>query len=113
MKKILALLLVAVMCLSFVACNSNSDSNSDVEKAEKDIVGEWVCVTGSPTYIFNEDGTGSYYDRPMRWKYDSELSMYIICETTGGSTHCTTAIQIDENGEQYIYGAAKAYRVEK
>ncbi len=55
MKKFIALLLVAVMALSLVACGAPKDETPKV-KAE-DIVGTWVM--GNMKQVFNADGTGT------------------------------------------------------
>ena len=114
MKKIIALLLVAVMCFALVACNNNSDSNSDVEKAKAEILGEWkTSELGGVSFTFNEDGTGTYSDKPMKWKFDEELTSYIICESSG-QMMCVTNIEADENGNQYFkLIGVKIYRVDK
>ena len=55
MKRIIALLLVAVLALSLMACGAPKDDTPKV-KAE-DIVGTWVM--GNMKQIFNADGTGT------------------------------------------------------
>lgn len=55
MKRIIALLLIAVLCLSLVACGGGSQ-NDDADK-EMQIVGTWKM--GNMTHIFNEDHTGT------------------------------------------------------
>ena len=55
MKRIIALLLVAVLALSLMACGAPKDESPKV-KAE-DIVGTWVM--GNMKQIFNADGTGT------------------------------------------------------
>ena len=59
MKRIIALLLVAVLALSLMACGAPKDDTPKV-KAE-DIVGTWVM--GNMKQIFNADGTGTLSDR--------------------------------------------------
>ena len=67
MKKIIALLLVAVMCLSFVACGNtevNDASTNDNSKEKNEIVGTWSpsndSVLAGYTIVFNEEGGPSY-----------------------------------------------------
>ena len=45
MKKILALLLAAVMCLSLAACGGNGtkEDNTTASNINPDYVGEWKC----------------------------------------------------------------------
>lgn len=74
MKKILALLLIVVMCLAVVSCNSGNNPN-------KDILGEWVSVDEEGEYVkFFEDGTGEFKDDGMmfdfEWEYDAENKNY-------------------------------------
>ena len=74
MKKILALLLIVVMCLAVVSCNSGNNPN-------KDILGEWVSVDEEGEYVkFFEDGTGEFKADGMmfdfEWEYDTENKNY-------------------------------------
>ena len=106
MKKIIALLLVAVMCFAIAACGG--------ESAKKEIIGTWETTEmGGISFTFNEDGTGTYSDKPMKWKYDNELSSYIICEASG-QMMCVTNIETDESGNQYFkLIGVKIYRTDK
>lgn len=65
MKKIIALVLVMLMCLSFAACGGESLSKEESPKltAESEIIGKWQYYTGFTTwnFIFNEDMTCSYW----------------------------------------------------
>ena len=77
MKKVLSLILVLVLCLSIVACGNSKT------KAEKAIVGTWVCEEEEELKIvFNEDKTGILTDdgqeHDITWKYDAELECYIF-----------------------------------
>ena len=72
MKKLLVILLVAVMCLSCVACAGSKAS------ANKAIIGQWKTLNGDIT-TFNEDGTGTApYGGVFSWKYDSETEWYMM-----------------------------------
>ena len=95
MKKIIAVFLAVVMCLSFVACGNNADkenTGNNIEtnntqlsekkaEAEKAILGSWESNNG---YIitFNEDNIGYYKqgdnNRELRWKYDDEYKCYLF-----------------------------------
>ena len=96
MKKIIALLLLAVMCFSLVACGN---------KAEKEIVGTWKpseeSILANYTFVFNEDGTGTVNDGEMTWKYDDSLSCYIIASSYG-ELYCICDIMTEENGTCYF-----------
>ena len=100
------------MCLSFVACNSGN--NSDNESAKKGIIGKWETTEmGGIVISFDEDGTGTMNEKPMKWKYDEELSSYIICHSNG-TMRCVNSIETDENGNPYFkWSGIKIYRTDK
>ena len=102
MKKLIALLLVAVMCLSFVACGGSGS-------AKKEIVGEWKCPESGYSITFNEDGTGiDPDDGDLTWKYDSELSCYSAHIGSYGMT-LSVSIKTTEDGLRYINIAGEKY----
>ena len=90
MKKIIALLLVAAMCLAVVGCDSGSNSQNHNDNAStensgnntnKDILGEWISFDEEDEYVkFFEDGTGELKDDGMmfdfEWEYDTENKNY-------------------------------------
>ena len=104
MKKIITLLLVAVMCLSFVACNSKSN-DGDTESARKEILGTWTTSSDGTladyTVVFKEDGTGTINKKEIKWKYDNELSCYIVV-TASGEMWPIFEISTDDNGARYF-----------
>ncbi len=77
MKKIIALLLAIVVCLSLCACGSSSKT------AKIDILGEWVWVGDkSNTITFNEDGTCQYSSgHNAKYSVDYDLSIITIHDT--------------------------------
>ncbi len=92
MKKIIALLLVAVMCLSFVACGNNEDKDSTenitkkpIDKHIQAIVGTWKSTSIYP-FTFNEDKTGTFYhggeNKDFTWTYNEELKCYDVASST-------------------------------
>ena len=42
------------------------------------IVGEWKAFEGNQSILFVEDGTGKWNDQSFTWKYDTDLSCYIV-----------------------------------
>ncbi|MBR7150988.1 MAG: hypothetical protein IKD02_01400 [Clostridia bacterium] len=98
--------MVAIMCLSFVACSNCN--NSDNERAKKEIIGTWEATESGGmlsgiSLTFNEDGTGTYDDHSITWKYDSEVSCYILCVADTGSVMCIpNNFETDESGNQYF-----------
>ena len=70
MKKILVLLLVAVICLSFAACGGSKENK---------IVGKWKIDDGPWTIKFNKDGTGEDPDgESLTWEYNSKTEKYDV-----------------------------------
>jgi hypothetical protein len=139
MKKILALLLVALMCFPLVACGNdkeiealneriekleaqldNQNSNNDSPNANANIIGTWERslsdVNITINIVFNEDGTGTCQvggsNASMKWKYSNELESYVLC-LSNGSMGCVSNIETDENGKQYFnYSGYKIYRID-
>lgn len=72
MKKLLALLLAAVMCLSLVACGGGDNAI-----AENAIVGEWKAADGD-ILEFNNDGTGTRSGSEFQWTYNKEANLYTM-----------------------------------
>ena len=65
MKKIIALLLVAIMCLSFVSCGNNAEKENTGNNAETNntqvyknqaIIGEWNATSINATAFFMKMG---------------------------------------------------------
>ena len=112
MKKIFALLLVAILCFSLASCGN---------KAEKEIVGEWKCenfFSRVAVAEFYKDGTGTLTNfsssdttEDFTWKYDKDLSSYTIVLESGEVVN--TPIKTDDNGARYIKILGKFYSVEK
>ncbi len=90
MKKIIALLLVAVMCLAIVGCNSgsnsqnpnnNANSESGGNNPNKDILGEWYSVDFEGMCVkFSDNNTGECSEGShifdFEWEYDKENENY-------------------------------------
>ena len=134
MKKIIALLLVAVMCLSFVACGNNAEkentgnnaetNNTQVSnekaEAEKTILGTWERDgdNGNVTITFNADHTCELVypnmQIPYNWKYDVELDCYIITLSTHREdvfSSVNSCIIVNENNSSYLsYNREQYYR---
>lgn len=117
MKKILALLLVMIMCLAAVGCNGT--------KAYRDILGEWICIDEEGEYItFAKDGTGeTQYDSSVfefTWEYDAEHNEYHA--DIRGKTFAFTTVTEEgitylsrkwvSNIEGYVEGSAFYFRAE-
>lgn len=103
MKKIIALLLVAVMCFAFVACGG--------ESAKKEIVGKWKIDDGPWTMTFNEDGTGEDPDgENLTWKYNTETKKYDVEFLYYGATFNLTIFTADDGTEFISVKGVKYYR---
>lgn len=89
MKKLIALLLAAVACLTLGACGGGEDP---VNEKEAMIVGQWQFDDGR-CLTFRADHTGSILAEEtcaFCWTYDEELGGY----------PCT----VTESGERFVIG---------
>ena len=99
MKKILALLLAAVMCLSLVACGGGSEdsgtqsavSSKTQSVTEAELVGEWYEVKSADRLVLNSDSTLDYYrdngiSQSGNWKLNDNIidanNVYIDSDLT-------------------------------
>ena len=134
MKKIIALLLVGVVCLLFVACdnnNENTETNNKVEisnekmEAEKAIIGTWQRITEDGiiyTLTFNKEHivssttAGKVSETINKWKYDEELDCYMMVRPDyiqNAGTFVSYCTIINDNDTQYLnYNGYKYERVE-
>lgn len=66
MKKLLGFILIWLMACSLFACDNNraDKMNQDSSGANFTILGKWTEINNGNTYVFNEDGTGSYWHEP-------------------------------------------------
>ena len=122
MKKILALTLALIMCLSLFACSSNPEPiEESYNYADSKFVGEYGANVGgefttSPNHlVIKEDGTGTYYYRglPMNdvdieikfsWYPEDENSIY--CEGRATVWGMNDSLQIEQESvefTQYAY----------
>ena len=85
MKKIIALLLLTVMCLSFAACSGKDEI----------IVGTWYCEEWNDTLVINEDGTGTFTingkeTQALTWTFDKASGLIVLTLDDGDLTQeCT------------------------
>ena len=103
MKKIVSLLLVAVMCLSLAACGGNGAS------AEKAMIGAWNKEGGYDVCLFSEDGKVARGSEQYEWWYDKEAERYSL--SLYGLTY-TFVIEEDENGRFFSVDGIRFYYVE-
>lgn len=109
MKKIIALLLVAVMCFSLAACggdneaSNNNDKEIDIKKV--DVVGTWKNTSSKDhgfVMTINEDGTGTIIlgeqELTITWEKTDEE---IMCNT--GSKELTFKIRANNGVVEMIY----------
>ena len=123
MKKIIALLLCAVMCLPLVACNNEEEikalnekiealeeqlknDSGNAENASKEIIGEWKNVDVNWSIMILEDGTvirttSSGKTFTGAWKYDADFNNRYIIDIDYGML-MSTKINTDENDARYI-----------
>ena len=76
MKKLIAILLVAVMCLSLAACGGGEKDTTAV------FLGKWDGGNGEVQLVVNEDKTGelTYEGETVAftWVYDENSSMMVV-----------------------------------
>ena len=117
MKRIAAIILAFIICLSFVACGNNAEeiNNTNIDqkkiKAEQEIVGTWE--TDNATITFNSDHTGVLTDYAdvdnFRWTYNEDMDCYLYTQLDG--TPVISIFMREEGGTVCLssYGA-KFYR---
>ncbi len=103
MKKILALLLATVMCLSLAACGGNGAS------AKKAMIGAWNKEGGYDVCVFSDDGKVTRGSEQYEWWYDKEAERYSM--SVYGLTY-TFAIEEDETGRFFAVDGIHYYYVE-
>ena len=118
MKKIIALLLVAVMCFSLAACGGDNEAsnnnepqtnnsetqqetadNSQEENADSavNLVGTWEYTEANSVLVLNEDGTGEETSNgALTWKYDEASSTLLITFTKNNWTEECTYFKDDD-----------------
>ena len=124
MKKLLALLLAAVMCLSLAACGGgtpNTNDNSDTQQSEqsggeninnsteKAVIGAWKAEGSNDVFVFSDDGKVTSGDEEYDWWYDKEAERY--CLSLLGLTF-SFAIEEDETGRFFEIANICYYYVE-
>ncbi len=121
MKKIIALFLVAIICLSFVACGNNGHKENTeittekkVDKHTQAIVGTWKS-TSFYTLTFNNDKTGTIWvngeNKELTWTYNEDLSCYDIASSFLYST-LNFFLKNDEGVNYLECSGLKMYRTE-
>ncbi len=99
MKKIIALLLVAVMCFALSSCFG--------DEAAEDIAGKWQSLDGN-IYEFFADGTVKRGGETLNWWFDKSTKKY--CISDGDMTH-SFALKLYESRrfftieEEHFYAA--------
>lgn len=122
MKQVLSLFLTLTLCVSLFACRSVNSSNNQDNTHESSqttgseghgsmadytnaIVGEWKAFEGNQSILFVEDGTGKWNDESFTWKYDTDLSCYVIAT----STIQTTSIKVEDDNKYLTLSDIKYY----
>ena len=99
MKKVIALVLVVVMCFAFASCD---------RKEKKAILGTWENKNGE-NITFEKRGKGEGKNiGDIRWVYDSKLECYTAFTDTGYSLSFTK-VQEDDNGKYIVWEGHKFY----
>ena len=107
MKKLLAILLIlTLVCVALVACGATKQEAAQETGASQQqeevagntsasIVGTWTYESGGYTYVFKEDGTGTYCDT-MEFTYEVDGNKLSILYT-GNTAPFETEFSIDGN----------------
>lgn len=108
MKKIIALLMVAVLCLGLVACGGGNDEEDTGN--EMDIVGTWVNDKNL-TQVFKDDHTcvimnSSGITLAGDWSYDGNGS-YTVNQTMGGTA--TATVTTNDDGSRTLTWSNSQY----
>lgn len=75
MKKVIALLLVLIMCMPLISCE---------KQGREALIGEWTSLAyENRSLVVRADGTGTLTynegdETELRWKYDEELNGYLL-----------------------------------
>ncbi|MCF2651217.1 hypothetical protein [Anaeromassilibacillus senegalensis] len=118
MKRLIALLLVAVMCFSLAACGGDKETsnnnepqtnnsetqqetadNSQEENADSavNLVGTWEYTEANSVLVLNEDGTGEETSNgALTWKYDEASNTLFITFTENNWTEECTYFKDDD-----------------
>lgn len=128
MKKLIALLLIVIMCLSLVACGNKADNesanisnetnstqmNNEKSETENAIVGTWSTADGASSVIINSDHTATSNDigdiDEYKWKYDSELETYVFFSPHNNPTLFGVTIEKENDVDYLLFYGAKLYR---
>ena len=111
MKKIIVLLLAAVLLFSFAACGDNDSSKSPFDKNDSEAyMGSWVYDTQKGniiTYHFNKGGIG-YWEQTSRsgsrWEFTWEVKDGVVVTTRNaiGTTFLESFELNDELNALYL-----------
>ncbi|MBE6607722.1 MAG: hypothetical protein E7633_04110 [Ruminococcaceae bacterium] len=124
MKKLIALILIAVMCLPFASCTNNEEIEAlkeqiaELEKApekadkmKKEILGRWLFSpeNSSEVYFqFSEDFTGKVIlksdeskTESFSWSYDVTTGLYLLFMENQSAVQYA---KIDADGKLAYYG---------
>ena len=91
MKKVLLLVLAVVLVSALLilsGCESKPAASSN------SIVGSWTYPNSTMTYVFNEDGTGSYYNRDFTYTVSGDKLSILY---NGDTSSFDTTYEIKDN----------------
>ena len=104
LKKLIALLLAAVMCLSFAACGGSAEDGSKTSDSDMFPVGVWVSLYSGGTLTLNSDNTMSIGSNSGTWSLtDSCLTLKYTTQKDGSSMERYYNI-VEENGYKLLRG---------
>ena len=93
MKKVIKIIvLILLLCVIVFALTGCANKDEKESKKVDPIVGSWAYGSGSFTYVFNEDGTGTYAGRSFTYKIEGD---HISILYDGDSVPFETEYHID------------------
>ena len=110
MKKIIALLLAVLTCISFVSCGKKiKDQTGEKVEGKYAIVGAWMTENHMFTITFYEDGTGKDPDGgKLTWKYKRLADKYIVYTETH-DTEFEVEVKMGKEDKEFIIVRNKEY----
>ena len=102
MKKIVAILLIAVMCISFAACGGAAGGNASIKADAESYIGEWksehMIFTISKGYVGRYEqtnGSQGYFD--FTWEVKDEI---LTISIKGAVKEWVSSFELNDDGTE-------------
>lgn len=102
MKRVLAILLCAVMLFSLCSCNVEKEVNDALEKAAQE-ANKKIIHGSISANTYSSDYTGITFNKPTSWKYSSDEELASFAESISSNTDYSSSFEktVTENGNVY------------